>query len=80
MLDAVKSMVYSTVAEYFGCSCLLHTSIGTVADHIQYICFLGLLTSATDGSWPRAVSQSVNVYCGPLVIGRGGERFKWRNG
>jgi len=27
-----------------------------VADHFQYSCFLGLLASVTDGSWPCVVS------------------------
>jgi len=35
---------------------LLQRLICRVADHFYYSCFLGLLASVTEGSWPRAVS------------------------
>jgi len=30
--------------------------LATVAEHFLHICFLGLLASVTDGSWPYVVS------------------------
>ena len=33
-----------------------YTDIITAVERFQYICFLGLLASVTDGSWPCVVS------------------------
>ena len=42
-------------------------------EHFLCICFLDLLASVKDGSWPCFVGLSVNVCSEPLVIGRRGE-------
>ena len=43
-------------------------------------CFLGLLASVPDCSWPRNVSQSINVYIQDRPWKVGGERFKCPDG